>query len=264
MRGTLLVLTATAGAVVGAALTHSVNRVEPRVPTLSAESANETASNDAAPPERPAANALAGSTTAARAELYRVAATANARELTAMIRSAAAQKPSAARTFALDVLLARYAEMDPEAAIAAAAGLEAELRAPLHAAWAVTDPAAALNALADLDDPVAARAIAVALVPVLGDDERALRQVAAAVAFGVESSVYAEVITARAAIVRPPSGSSTPISRTTPCASKRSAASSACRPESCFNAAWRPAAFRPSAPPAYADRCGAHDVVTAR
>ena len=98
MRGTLLVLTATAGAVVGAALTHSVNRVEPRVPTLSAESANETASNDAAPPERPAANALAGSTTAARAELCRVAATANARELTAMIRSAAAQKPSAART----------------------------------------------------------------------------------------------------------------------------------------------------------------------
>jgi hypothetical protein len=201
MRGTLLVITAAAGAVVGAAVTHSLNRDRARVPTLAVEpaSAQATAGVGVAAP-RAADAARARSTTAERAEIYRAAAAADSRELAAMIHAAAEQPPSAARTFALEALLGRYAEIDPEEAIAVAeeAGLDTELRAPLYAAWAATDSASALAALSEVNDPAAARTIALALLPLLGGDERALRQVAAAVPFGAETLLYAEAIGTRA------------------------------------------------------------------
>ncbi len=195
MRRTLLVLTAAAGALVGAAVMHAVDRPVPNIPTLTSRP-DEGAESSL---ETPSPAAAAGSTTAERAALYRVTAAADSSELAAMIRAAAQRPPSTARTFALEVLLTRYAELDPAAAVEASAGLPLEQRAPLYAAWAVKDPAAALDALAKISDRASARVIAAALVPALGGDERALRQVAAAVPFGIESQVYADAITARAA-----------------------------------------------------------------
>ena len=195
MRGTLFVIVATLGALVGAAVTYSLTR-----PASSTYSLPQTADTDGDRHrgESDAAPSAARSSTANRADLYRTAATADARQLAALIRTAAERPPSPERTFTLNVLLTRYAELDPKAAVAAAAGFDAELRAPLYAAWAIADPASALAALADIDDRVAARAIAAALVPALGGDDHALREVAAAVPFGVESSVWADALTARA------------------------------------------------------------------
>jgi hypothetical protein len=195
MRRTLLILSAAAGALVGAALMHAVDRAEPRIPTLTPGPADEgsgPALENTAPAD------TTGSTTAERADLYRVAAAADSKTLADMIRAAEERPPSAARRFALEVLLTRFAELDPAAAVAAAADLEPDLRAPLYGAWATKDPAAALDALAKISDRAAARVIAAALVTALGGDDRALREVAAAVPAGVESSVYADAITARA------------------------------------------------------------------
>ena len=195
MRGTLFVVVASVGALVGAALMYSLMRPVPSAYSLPPVVDN---GGDAHRDVTDAATPVARSSTADRADLYRKAAAADAPELAALIRTAAQRPPGVERTFALNVLLARYAELDPKAAVAAAAGFDAELRAPLYAAWAVADPASALAALADVDDRAAARTIAAALVPALGGDDHALREVAAAVPFGVESSVYADALTARA------------------------------------------------------------------
>jgi hypothetical protein len=197
MRKTLLVLAAAAGALVGAAVMHAVDRPAPRIPTLTP---GPTADTGGPARDTTAPTGAGSSTTAERADLYRITAAADSQTLVTMIREAAQQPAGPARQFALQVLLTRYAELDPAAAVEAAADLPVELRAPLYAAWAVKDPAAALDALAKIADHATARAIAAALVPALGGDERALRQVAAAVPFGVESAVYADAITARAAI----------------------------------------------------------------
>ena len=195
MRGTLFVLVATVGALLGAAVTYSLTR-----PAASAYSPPALANGDG-DTHRGASDAVSPaprSSTADRADLYRAAAAADAAQLAALIRTAAQRPPGAERTFNLNVLLTRYAELDPKAAVAAAAGFDAELRAPLYAAWARSDPASALAALADIEDRAVARTIAAALVPALGGDDHALREVAASVPFGVESSVWADALTARA------------------------------------------------------------------
>ncbi len=195
MRGTLFVLVASLGALVGATVMYSVTRpassAYPLPPVVDDDRDGHRIANDAASP-------ALHSSTADRADLYRAAAAADARQLAALIRTAAQRPPSTERTFTLNVLLTRYAELDPKAAVAAAAGLDAELRAPLYAAWAAVDPASALTALAGIDDRAAARTIAAALIPALGGDDHALREVAAAVPFGVESSVWADALAARA------------------------------------------------------------------
>jgi hypothetical protein len=195
MRGTLFVLVATVGAMLGAAVTYSFMR-----PPSSAYSLPSVADDDGDTHRgaSDAASPAARSSTADRADLYHIAAAADAAELAALIRTAAQRTPSAERTFTLNVLLTRYAELDPKAAVAAAAGFDAELRAPLYAAWAMADPASALAALAAIEDRAVARTIAAALVPALGGDDHAVREVAAAVPFGVESSVWADALTARA------------------------------------------------------------------
>ena len=195
MRGTLVVVIAAVGALVGAAVMYSVPRPTSSIHSRPAVAADDRDSQRAA---SDASSPAARSSTADRADLYRVAAAADARQLAALIRTAAQRTPSAERTFTLNVLLMRYAELDPKAAVAAAAGFDAELRAPLYAAWAATDPASALSALAAIDDHATARTIAAALVAALGGDDHALREVAAAVPFGVESSVWADALTARA------------------------------------------------------------------
>jgi hypothetical protein len=194
MRIRLFIFAAAAGAIVGAAVMRSVDHRAPPTATPAIPSVGETA-----PAESVGPATESRSTTADRAELYRVAANADADALAGLIAAAARQPPGPARTFTLNVLLTRYAELDPSAAVEAAANLDVELRAPLYAAWAIKDPAAALNALAKIQDRAAARAIAAALVAALGADERALREVAGAVPFGLESSVYADAITERAA-----------------------------------------------------------------
>lgn len=120
--------------------------------------------------------------TAERAALYREAADADVAALTKLISAAAALPPSRQRTSKLAVLLARYVELDAERAVTAARelGMDTETLAALYAQWATQDPASAVVALGDIENPAAATAIGLAMLPALGDDEYALQQVLAA------------------------------------------------------------------------------------
>lgn len=141
-------------------------------------------SHISAEPARAAVTAGVGE----RAAVYANAARSGPAELAREARKAAAQPPSALRTFTLGVLLARHAELDPARAIA----LGHELRLPaealgtLYAEWATSDPARARAALAKVDDPVAATTIGLAMFAALGGDEAAMRQIATELPDGAE------------------------------------------------------------------------------
>jgi hypothetical protein len=92
--------------------------------------------------------------TVQRAALYVAAARADAREIQTLLAQAAAlDRDNAARAFALDVLLTRYAELDAGAAVAAASDLDVATptRNSLYRAWLESSPTAALSAISDLN-----------------------------------------------------------------------------------------------------------------
>ena len=158
---------------------------------------------DATPSRASPAPAAGAATTgiADRAAVYANATRADVAALVRQAREAAAEPPSTLRTFKLDVLLARYAELDPPRAIA----LGRELRVPtdmlatLYADWAAADPARARAALAALDDPVAATTIGLAMFTALGGDDIAMRQIAADLPSGAERGFIVGAIAAAAA-----------------------------------------------------------------
>jgi hypothetical protein len=100
-------------------------------------------------------------------------------ELESLIERAASRRTSHARSFGLDALLARLAEVDPARAIRLAdeLHLETRFRVPLYQVWAGSDTDAALDALRSVGNSAEARAIGLGLIAVLGDDERAIARV---------------------------------------------------------------------------------------
>ena len=84
------------------------------------------------------------------------------------------------RAFALDVLLARYAELDPSEAVAAAKELDvpAASLASLYHAWVTSSPAAALASLGALEDPKKTE-VATGLLALVSDDDALVARVIA-------------------------------------------------------------------------------------
>ncbi len=131
--------------------------------------------------------------TAERAALYAAASRADVRGLETLLIPARELTDQAARAFALDVLFARYAELDPDQAVAAAeeTGLPAAQLAPLYRAWLHAAPAAALAALASLDGTKAQR-IVVGLVPLVADDAALIDRILSAVPAAAAGPAMAE------------------------------------------------------------------------
>jgi len=100
-------------------------------------------------------------------------------ELEFLIQRAAALPASHRRTFELDALLMRLAELDPRRAVrfARTLRLETERLVPLFQSWAERDANAALAELRRFENLGAVREIALALLDVLGDDERGLERI---------------------------------------------------------------------------------------
>jgi hypothetical protein len=175
--GFALAVGAVAGVAAGAAVTYHFTTRSAARPKLTTSVAQPSASSAlGARAKQAAANEDAtrgdSDSTAARADLYRVAAGADAGRLEALIAAAAAEPSSAHRDFELAALLARYAELDPARAVELAreARLGGGVAARLYAAWAELDPDAALAALQAVDAPEDAAAIALAVLPALGSD----------------------------------------------------------------------------------------------
>ncbi len=173
MSRSLPALVLAAGA--GAAVTWYL--VAPREPELVAPNPDDTAVIERATLVPPTATGITE-----RADIYRAAAQASGADIVGLLKAAAGQPPSPERSFRLGVLLARYAEVDAEKAIAAArsVGAGTDVIATLYAQWASTNPAAALAALGAVDDPAEATTIGLALLAPLGGDDYAVRQIAAA------------------------------------------------------------------------------------
>ncbi|HZF29597.1 MAG TPA: hypothetical protein VE907_10790 [Gammaproteobacteria bacterium] len=187
------------GAVAGATITYFTFAA--RVThILDAGVAASPLATGAAPVEARTRPDSAQSVTAERAALYRTAADADGAGLARMIAQTAARAPSRARDEELGVLLARYAELDGERAVAIARklGVNVETLAMLFARWAETDPTDALAALGDVEDPATATAIGLALLPVLGDDDYALRQVLTALPRAADDGLRVGALAKRA------------------------------------------------------------------
>ena len=110
--------------------------------------------------------------TSQRAAFYAEAARADVRGVKALLDRAAELTDPETKSFATDVLLTRYAEIDPGGAVAAASklGPSANLIA-LYQAWLRSSPAAALSSLAKLDESQASYIIPGLLARVDKDQE---------------------------------------------------------------------------------------------
>jgi hypothetical protein len=179
---------------IGAAATYYL--VAPRAPELIAPHPGDAAVAERATLTPPTTTGIAE-----RADIYRAAAQANGADIVTLLKAAAGLPPSPERSFRLGVLLARYAEVDAENAIAAArsVGASTDVLATLFARWAGTNPAAALAALGTVDDPTAATTIGLALLEPLGSDDYAVRQIAAALPKGAERTFLVGAVAAVAA-----------------------------------------------------------------
>jgi hypothetical protein len=133
--------------------------------------------------------------TSQRAAFYTEAARADVHTLKPLIESAAELKDAATRSFALDVLLTRYAELDPGGAIAAASKLRppAPDPVPLYQAWLRSSPAAALAAIAKLDQREASSIIP-GLLPRVESDRELVAEILAAAPRPIADSYVASSI----------------------------------------------------------------------
>jgi hypothetical protein len=104
------------------------------------------------------------------------------------------------RRAALEVLLSRYAQLNPGAAIRVAHGfgLEPELRAPLYEQWAQARPRTAPDDLRAVEDPTLALEIALELLRVVGNDERGIARIVTALPTLDQQQFRIEAIVARA------------------------------------------------------------------
>lgn len=201
MRRTLLPLLA--GTALGAAATYAM--------TVGYRAAN-IATPERPAPERGAASVAlprivtdttddgAPATTAQRLALYRLAADADARTLPALLEEAAEIAPPSTRRVALDALLTRFAELDPEAAVESAQrlGVDAATLAPLYRTRVRDDVDAAMSALGAIEDRRVADEVGLALAEALGADGRMLSRLTAALPQVDAARFRARVVAAQA------------------------------------------------------------------
>lgn len=111
--------------------------------------------------------------TAQRAAFYDEVARADLARLNALLDRAAALKEPATKSFALDALLGRYAELDPGGAVAAAnkLGSSAVNPVPYYQTWLRSSPAAALASIAKLSESQASAIVPALLTRVEADQE---------------------------------------------------------------------------------------------
>jgi len=132
-------------------------------------------------PGKTASNPLANNTNShqERLDFYQRTASANATDLAAMIDEVAATADSPARRFAAEILLSRYAEIDPRNALATARKFRfgPAITASVYAVWARSDRDAALAAIASETDSRIAKSAGVLMVEELGGDSSALLDV---------------------------------------------------------------------------------------
>jgi hypothetical protein len=118
--------------------------------------------------------------TSQRAAFYAEVARADVPGVKALLDRAAELKDPATKSFALDALLTRYAELDPGAAVAAASKLGPSTNlVALYQAWLRSSPAAALSSLAKLDESQASY-IVPSLLTGAGNDQELANEILAA------------------------------------------------------------------------------------
>src|SRR5690606_22915728 len=117
------------------------------------------------------------------------------RTLRQLLNEAAGLPPSASRSFSLDALLIRYAELEPRAAVREAQdlGVGTASLAALFRIWAAADTQAALRALPGIADRRALHGIALELVDVLGGGETAVRRLIEAVPRLDSAELHADI-----------------------------------------------------------------------
>lgn len=185
MRATALVVCTLAGAIAGSGATYltleaSPEETSPYTAALAARSSSPAAPPPAAARAETAPGLLPASE---RFAVYAYAAdSTQPAELESMIHRANGLPLSHRRAFELDALLIRLAELDAERAVrfARTLRLETERLIPLFQFWAERDASSALAELRSIDNPGAKREIALSLLDVLGDDERSIERIAAA------------------------------------------------------------------------------------
>ena len=169
---------AVAGAIVGGAATYVT--FVPGTEDAGASGFASTAPSPAGSTAPPAGATPAPMPTAERLAVYAyVTESTEPEDLEFLIQRTAALSTSHRRAFELDALLLRLAELDPRRAVRFARMLriETERLVPLFQWWAERDAAAALQELRRLDNAAAVREIALALLDVLGDDERGVARI---------------------------------------------------------------------------------------
>lgn len=136
-----------------------------------------------------------------RQAIYNLVTEASASELIKMISDAAAIENPSARRISTEILLARFAELDPREAIrlSRTAGAGSSITASLYATWARFDRDEALEALRDESDAAVARQAAVLLVEEFGGNHSALLDVIDALPSNVDKAgVEIDVLVAQA------------------------------------------------------------------
>ncbi len=117
-----------------------------------------------------------------RARVYQLAGQADQQALEALLNQLLARPDSPGRRFSAQVLLSRYLDFDPTAALrwARKLSLPVSVFGQLYDQWAETDPEAALFALQFESNLAAVQAIGEVLIEALGADAEAIERVAAA------------------------------------------------------------------------------------
>jgi hypothetical protein len=132
--------------------------------------------------------------TSQRAAFYTEVARADVAGVKALLDRAAELKDPATKSFAVDVLLTRYAELDPGAAVAAASKLGPSTNlVALYQAWLRSSPAAALSSLAKLEESQASY-IVPSLLARAGNDQELVNEILAAAPKGVADRYVASSI----------------------------------------------------------------------
>ena len=121
-------------------------------------------------------------------------------EIEALIESTLDEPASRLRELRLNVLLQRYAEIDPRSAVefARTRYLDQALLAPLFKIWAQTDADAAIAELALMTPPARRREIALAMLDIFGNDADGIERVAEALPAADRISFEADAMLLRA------------------------------------------------------------------
>ena len=129
---------------------------------------------------------------ARRVDVYQLAAGSDGPALAELLDQLASRSNSPARRFAAQVLLSRYLELDPQAALGRARQLELppQSLAGFYGLWAEADAEAALAALGSEPDLAAVQAVGDALIELLGGDSGAINRVADALPAGVDRTSF--------------------------------------------------------------------------